>query len=500
MTDAGPEGNIDREIIQTEKVFATFVRKEWQGEMSRVKNMTVGTPAKLMVSFAFPLMLANLGQQLYMIVDTIIVGKGVGVEALAAVGATDWSYWLALWTIQALTQGFSISISQYFGEGNREGIKKTVAMSIWLCLGIGILVTATGLVIGRSLLRLLRTPDNIFDGALVYLMILYAGLLIVTAYNMASSILRSLGDGKTPLIAIVIAAATNILLDLVFVFGFRWGIAGAAVATVLAQLIAFLYCLAVLKHMDLMKLERKDWRMDRSVIRRQCGLGVPLALQHVLIAIGGMILQFAINQYGFVFIAGFTATNKIYGLLESSAISLGYAVTTYMAQNYGAGLYDRIRSGLKTAVVIGAVLSVGVSLIMIGGGKFVLGLFIDQTNPSAAEVLRISYHYLFIMSCLLSSLYLLYAFRNTLQGLGNTSAPFWSGVMEFFARVSVAVVFSGIWGSEAIFYAEPCAWIAATVVLVTVCLKEVRRLPRENAPGMTPVILPYSDTCYNENR
>ena len=373
--------------------------------MSRMKNMTEGSPAKLILSFSLPLMAANLGQQLYMIVDTMIVGKGVGVEALASVGATDWSYWLALWVIQAMTQGFAISISQHFGEGNQSRIKKTVAMSIWLCLGIGVVLTVSGLVFARFLLRILQTPDPIFQGALSYLMILYAGILVVMAYNMAAAILRSLGDGKTPLIAIVIAAITNILLDLLFVLVFRWGVAGAAFATVLAQLLAFIYCLLVMRKIDLLKMERKDWKPESSIIKRQCGLGIPLALQHVLIAIGGMILQSSINRHGFVFIAGFTATNKIYGLLESSAISLGYAVTTYTAQNYGAGRYDRIRNGLKSSVLIAAAMSVCVSAAMIAGGRAVLGLFIDSTSSSAAEVLEISYHYLFIMSCLLSSLY-----------------------------------------------------------------------------------------------
>ena len=441
-----------------------------------MKNMTEGSPAKLILSFSLPLMAANLGQQLYMIVDTMIVGKGVGVEALASVGATDWSYWLALWVIQAMTQGFAISISQHFGEGNQSRIKKTVAMSIWLCLGIGVVLTVSGLVFAQFLLRILQTPDPIFQGALSYLMILYAGILVVMAYNMAAAILRSLGDGKTPLIAVVIAAITNILLDLLFVLVFRWGVAGAAFATVLAQLLAFIYCLLVMRKIDLLKMERKDWKPESSIIKRQCGLGIPLALQHVLIAIGGMILQSSINRHGFVFIAGFTATNKIYGLLESSAISLGYAVTTYTAQNYGAGRYDRIRNGLKSSVLIAAAMSVCVSAAMIAGGRAVLGLFIDSTSSSAAEVLEISYHYLFIMSCLLSSLYLLYAFRNTLQGLGNTVAPFLSGVMEFFARVSVAVYFSRLWGTEAIFFAEPCAWAAATLVLVTVCVRQVGKL------------------------
>ena len=445
--------------------------------LNRVKNMTVGSPLKLLIFFSAPLIAANFGQQLYMIVDAIIVGRGVGVEALASVGATDWSYWLALWVVQALTQGFAIPISQYFGEGNHTRLRQTVAMSIKLCILIGIVLTVICLLIARPLLRLLQTPENIFAGALEYLLTMYGGILIVMAYNMAASILRALGDGKTPLIAISIAAVTNIILDLLFVLVFQWGIIGAAVATVTAQLFAFLYCFRVLKNLELMKIKKEDWNFRRDIVSRQCSLGAPLALQHILISVGGMILQSAINKHGFLFIAGFTATNKIYGLLESSAISLGYAVTTYMAQNYGGGFYSRIRKGLKTAVLIAVLLSVLVSITMIFAGKPILSLFIDNASTNASETLEIAYHYLYIMSCLLLSLYFLYVFRNTLQGLGNAIAPLLSGIMEFFARVSVAYVFTRIWGDEWIFFAEPSAWIAAMVILILICLRSVHRLP-----------------------
>lgn len=446
--------------------------------MSRVKNMTEGSPTNLMVSFAAPLIIANFGQQLYMIVDAIIVGKGVGVEALASVGATDWSYWLALWVIQALTQGFAIPISHYFGEGDKTKIRKSVAMSVKLCLFTGIMLTVICLLMACPLLRLLQTPDNIFKGASEYLLTMFGGILVVMAYNMASAILRAFGDGKTPLIAIAVAAVTNIVLDLLFVLVFQWGIIGAAVATVTAQLLAFLYCLWVLRKLELMKMEKSDWLFSKAIVSKQCRLGIPLALQHVLIAVGGMILQSAINRHGFIFIAGFTATNKVYGLLESSAISMGYAVTTYMAQNYGGGFYQRIRKGLKSAVLIAVVLSLCVSVVMILAGKPILGLFIDSSSADASAVLEVAYHYLFIMSCLLFPLYLLYVFRNTLQGLGNAIAPLISGVMEFVARVSVAYFFTGILGDEVIFYAEPSAWIAATVVLMTECLRNVSRLSK----------------------
>lgn len=447
--------------------------------MNRTTTMTAGNPAKLIINFAFPLILANLGQQCYTIVDAMIVGQGVGVEALAAVGATDWAYWLALWFIGAMTQGFAVPISQYFGECNQKQLKRAVTASIRLCLGIGIFLTVFCLAIGRPLLLLLQTPDNIFDSALSYLITMYCGILIVMAYNMAASILRGLGDGKTPLVAILIAGFTNIVLDALFVLVFKWGILGAAIATLISQLLAFLYCFRILVKMDLMKMTRDDWQIDKNIIRNQCRLGLPPAFQHVLIVIGGMILQFAINQQGFVFIAGFTATNKIYGVLESSAISIGHAISTYSAQNYGAGLYSRIRKGLKSALLIGFSISTTISVAMILFGKHVVALFIDQENANAGEVLDVAYNYLFVMCLTLFTLYMLHIFRSTLMGLGNASAPFWSGVMEFFARVSIAILFTKWFGTGALYFAEPGAWIASIAVLITVCLKMIRELPEE---------------------
>ena len=446
--------------------------------MSRVKDMTSGKPAKLLLLFSFPLILGNLGQQLYMIVDAIIVGQGVGVEGWAAVGATDWTYWLALWVIQGTTQGFGILIAQYFGEGSREKMRKAIAMSIGLCAGTGVLLTGICLLIARPMLRLLQTPENIFNGASAYLLTMFAGILIVMAYNMAASVLRALGDGRTPLIAIVMAAVTNIALDLLFVFGFHWGVVGAAAATVIAQFIAFLYCFAVLRRMELVKLQRKDWHVDRMMIKRLFSLALPLVLQSILIAAGGMVLQSAINRQGFLFLAGFTATNKVYGLLESSAISLGYAMTTYVAQNYGAGLQQRIRQGVKSGVGIAVLFSVGVTILMISGGKPILSLFIDTSSSNAPKVLEIAYQYLFIMSCLLCALYLLYVFRSTLQGMGNTIIPMLSGLMEFLARVCAALIGARIWGETVLFFAEPGAWIAAAVLLVFGCIWKFRKESR----------------------
>ncbi len=449
--------------------------------MSRIKDMTVGSPTKLIATFAFPLILGNLGQQLYMIVDAIIVGQGVGVEALASLGASDWIYWLVLWTVQAMTQGFAILVTQKFGAGDRQGLKQAVTMSVMLCTAMGILFTAVSLLMARPMLVLLKTPDNIFDGALSYLIAMFSGTLIVTAYNLASAILRSFGDGKTPLIAMGIAACTNIVLDLLFVMGFHWGITGAAVATLIAQLISFLYCLLVLRRNPYLRFTKADWRPDATVLLTLMKLGFPLALQHILIAVGGMVLQSVINPYGVELVAGFTATNKLYGLLESSAISFGFAITTYMAQNYGAGRMDRVRLGIRRAVVLLVGVAVGIAVLMIAVGKHLLRLFISAAPELEAAVLDSAYSYLFVMSLFLIILYLLFAYRSALQGLGNTWAPLLSGFLEFAMRIAVAYTFPAFLGAYGLFFAEPGAWLGAVAVLIPTYYWQVRRICRQQA-------------------
>lgn len=445
--------------------------------MDKGKNMTVGKPAQLILTFAIPLIIGNLGQQFYMIVDSIIVGQGVGVKGLAAVGATDWTYWLFLWTIQALTQGFSIPIAQRYGMGDSKGIKKALSMSIILCGIMGLVLTALGLCSIFPLLHLLKTPGDVYDGAASYLQIMFGGLLAVMAYNMSSAVLRAFGDGKTPLIAMGIAAITNIALDLLFVMGFGFGIAGAAAATVIAQAVAFGYCVFFLVKHGIIKFEREDWRLEKGTLQALSESGCSLAFTHILIAVGGMILQSAINFQGAVFIAAFTAANKLLGLLESSAISLGYSVTTYVAQNWGAKLYDRLKKGLKASVFLAVGLSLVITAIMIFAGKPILSLFINPGDEKAAAVLDISYRCLFLMSCFLSFLYLLHILRNALQGIGCGLATILSGAAEFAVRVSSALYFSRQFGETALLFTEPSAWIAAVVVLTAMAiLKFGRRL------------------------
>ena len=431
--------------------------------MQRTTDMTTGNPVKLILKFAFPLILANLGQQLYMIVDAAIVGRGVGVKALASVGAADWIYWLILWTVIGFSQGFSVFVSKSFGEKNYAEMNKNIAMSSVLCVFLGILLTFAGLVVAPMLLDVLDTPQDIVGGARVYLMTMLSGPLIVTAYNMASSILRALGDGRSPLIAMGIAALLNVGLDLLFVFVFEWGIFGAALASVLAQLFSFLYCAFRIVKVDCIHLSKSAFELDFPLMKKLLVFGIPMAFQYIVIALGGIILQSTVNLQGSIFVAGFTAVNKLYGLLESTAISLGIAFSTFFAQNFGAENYKRVRNGLNTGIVMLVGASAIVTFIVLLFTEPLLKIFLDTTTPEGPEALKIGIKYLLVITIPLSVLYLLHLYKNALQSLGIASWSVVSGFGEFFMRVVMSKIVVLYLGTEVLFYVEPFAWLGGLV-------------------------------------
>lgn len=435
--------------------------------MAHIRDMTTGKPAGLLLSFALPLMAGNICQQLYTMVDTMVVGQVLGVEALASLGAADWLNWLVLGIIMGFTQGFSILISQRFGAEDQDGLRKVTAMSTLLSAVIAVVVTVSSLLLAEPVLRLLNTPDNVLPGSLSYLRIIFSGSVIVTAYNMMASILRAMGDSRTPLYAMLVASVVNIGLDLLFVMGFHWGIPGAAAATVIAQVCSCLFCLAVLRRMSVLRMTKTDWHPDGCLCRRLFQLGLPMAFQNTVIAVGGLVIQFVINGFGFLFVAGFTATNKLYGLLELAATSFGFSMATYAGQNLGAKKYRRICEGMRSALKMAVATSVVISAAMIAFGKPVLLLFISGEPGEVAQVLDIAYTYLFIMCCLLSVLYLLHLYRSALQGMGDTVIPMVSGIAELTMRIGCALLLP-IWlGQYGIYFAEIAAWAGAVVILVT---------------------------------
>lgn len=447
--------------------------------MSQVINMTKGNPYKLMLKFVVPVVFTNLGQQLYQLVDAAIVGRGVGVDAFAAVGCTDWTYWMVMWSVGVMTQGFATFVSRYFGKQDKAMTNKAITTSVYLSLIIAAIFTVAGILLARPILELLRTPteNDIMKNAVIYLTTMISGIVIVAFYNLTAAILRAFGDSRSPLIAMVIAAVMNVLLDLLFVMVFHWGVFGAAFASVLSQFMAVIFCTVKIFKIDYVQLDKAAWAWDKELAGQILRFGLPLAIQYVIIHLGGMIVQSTINDQGASFVAGYTAVNKLYGLLECTAISLGAAFTTYGSQNFGAGDYKRVRRGVNVAMV----LAVGVAIVLMLGvlpmRRLLPQIFIDLSEPGAPEAIEVAARYLTNMILSLPILYLVYVHRNNLQAIGIASWSLVSGIAEAVSRVVMAKLCFPFTGVEILFYVEPVAWLMAWLfVLVPYYFYQKKRL------------------------
>ena len=444
-----------------------------------VGDMTTGNPVKLLVSFAMPLMLGNIFQQMYTMTDAAIVGQFAGAAALGAIGSADWICWLIFGVISGVMQGFSILVAQRFGASDVRGMRRALSTILALSAGVIVFFTAFGFISTGPLLRLMGTREELFDQAAGYLYILYGGIVITATYNLLASLLRALGNGRAPLVAMIAASITNIGLDLLFVLVFEWGIYGAAAATVIAQAVASVICFMALARLDQLRLRREDLTFDRADARILLRLSGPMGFQNVLICIGGMAVQTVINGLGFAFVTGFTATNKLYGILEAAAISFGYAITTYTGQNLGAGRLDRIRSGMRSAAAIGFVVSLILTGIVFLCGRFMLSLFIESSADP--EVMNVALRYLRTMASTLWALYFLYVYRSALQGMGDTVMPMASGLVEGVMRVGVAWTLPLLIGPSGIYYAESAAWIGAAILLAISYFYRINKLERTPA-------------------
>ena len=446
--------------------------------MSKSLNMTRGRPLPLLVSFALPLMFGNIFQQLYTVVDTAIVGRGVGMDALAALGTVDWLNWMLLGLATGLTQGFSVRLSQKYGEGDLPALGKIMGQSALLSAGIAVLCVVLSQLGVPLFLWLLRVPQELRGMASLYIRILFGGFPAMMFFNHCAAMLRAIGDSRTPLIAMMTAALTNIALDALAVFVLGWGIAGAAAATVVAQCLSGTICAVRIAKTPVLRMEKQHLRPDYSLASSLLRLGLPVAVKNVIISVGGMILQSIVNGFGMAFIAGYTATNKLYGLLEIAALSYGYAITTYVGQNYGAGEYARIRKGVTTALLLCVATALGISALMVIFGRPITGLFLSADDPEVlAQAASTAYRYLCVMAAALPALYLLFAYQSALQGLGQTAIGLVVGTLELCLRVGFALFSGAVGWAGGLFVAEVSAWIGAAVLLCIVYYRHVRRLP-----------------------
>jgi putative MATE family efflux protein len=445
------------------------------------KNLTIGSPALLIFTFAVPLFIGNLFQQFYNMADTFIVGRTIGVNALAAVGSTGSLMFLILGFMMGFTSGASIITSQRFGAGDEAGIRRSFAATIIVSAGAAVLLTAVSILTARPLLELLRTPPEIIDEAEWYITVIYWGIPASLLFNLLSNTMRSVGDSNTPLVFLVLACVINIILDLVFILAFHTGVEGAAYATVIAQLIAGLLCIPVIvKKIPALKLAAADWRPDAREIAEHLRMALPVGFQTSIIAIGAVAVAYALNRLGTAAVAAFTAAMKIDSIAVMVLYSFGIAMTTYSAQNYGARRIDRIRRGIVQCSFMAGAYSVFIGLLFLFFGRFFSALFL---GGESGAILSMAHEYLVINGAFYLLLAMLFVLRQTLQGLGDSITPTIAGVMELLMRTFAAIILGNLAGYTGICFASPLAWAGALIPISAMLVVTLKRLEREALSG-----------------
>lgn len=428
-------------------------------ESKYIVDMTTGNETRLLLRFALPMVVGNIFQQLYNLVDSAIVGRFVGPNALGAVGVVGSLNFFFFSLCLGLGAGIGILISQYFGAGQEEYIKKIIANAVYVIVAAGILMGLFGIFLAKPVLRLMNTPDANFADAVTYMRIVCGATVVVAVYNGISAILRALGDSRTPLIFLVVASVINIALDLLFVLVFHLGVAGAAWATIISQAIAAggSVVFAVLKN-PYLQLKKEHFLIDRGIIKKSFQIGLPVAGQNALIAFSCIALQSVVNRYGPVVMAAFTATSRVEQLVQQPFNSLGMAVSTFAGQNAGAGEFERVKTGCKKASMLVVAFSVLMIIVMFTCGTAIVSLFIKET-----EIIEIGAKGLQITSFMYFGLGTIYVMRGMLNGVGDAPYAMINGICEVAGRVGFAFLLMmipsvGIWG---VWYTNGLTWMLA---------------------------------------
>ena len=434
-------------------------------EMKSAQNdMTVGNPMKIIFGFTLPIFIGNVFQQFYNMADAVIVGKFVGNKALAAVGSTGTIMFLIYGFVVGMTAGFTVLTAQKFGAGDMKGMRKTVAGAGILSFVVGALLTILFMAFMKPLLILMYTPSDIFADAYSYIMIVSGGILAQMLYNLLSSILRALGNSKLPLVFLIISALLNIVLDLVFIVGFGMGAKGAAVATVIAQGVSGILCLFyIIAKIPILHLKREDLDVGSTIYKNQLRIGVPMALQYSITAIGTMMVQSSLNILGSTLVAAYTAAGKIEQVVTQAYVAMGTTMATYAAQNMGAGSVKRIREGFKACTVIGVVYSFVAAGFIMTVGKYMTYLFVSEDVDIIMNSVDI---YLKCIGIFFIPLAVVNIYRNGIQGLGYGLLPMMAGVAELIGRGVVAVIAGAKRSYPGVCLAGPAAWVLAGGLLI----------------------------------
>lgn len=428
------------------------------------KDMTSGKPIKLIWNFTIPLLIGNLFQQLYNMADTFIVGRTIGVHALASVGSTGSIIFLILGFANGLTAGLAIPLAQRYGAKNYSGVKRSFYVSILISAVVAILLTILSMVFCRQILEIMQTPVEIIDGAYDYLMVIFAGIFSSMAFNLLSNIFRSIGDAKTPLYFLVIACIMNIILDVVFIAGFGMGVEGAGYATVLSQIFSALACiLYIWKKIPILRLNSKDFVAKSLDVKEHIRISFPMAFQSSIIAIGAIIIQITLNQLGATAVAAYTAAQKIDQVAILPMMSFGVTMATFVAQNYGAKKYDRIWRGVRDCIKLSLTFAISVGIILNLFSPIFIRTFVGVGHE---EVVELGAIYFITNGTMYSLLSLLFIYRYTLQGVGKTFTPTVAGIMELCMRAFAAVVLSNLYGYTGATMANPLAWLGSLIPLM----------------------------------
>ena len=450
-----------------------------------VRDMTHGSPLKLIVAFWFPVLLGNLFQQVYNLVDSVIVGRFVGVEAFAGVSATGSLNFLILGFLLGMCSGCAIPVAQSFGENDPHKMRKYFANAIYLCGGISVVMSVATVLLTRPILRWIGTPEDILEEAYHYIVYIFGGMFAIMLYNLSSGVLRAVGNTRTPLFFLVLSCLVNVGLDLLFVVGLHMGVTGAAVATVTAQLLSGILCMWVIfSRYDVLRIRGDEWQPDRAYLGSLAGMGLPMGLQFSITAIGSLILQTAVNGLGSDAVAAIGAGGKVYTLFCCPFEAIGATMATWCGQNLGAKRLDRVREGVRVALAVMTVYALLANIAARFAGEPLVRLFItdggDGIILNAVRHLRMAVNF-FIP--LLS----IFIFRNSLQGLGFSRIAMFAGLFELMGRAFVAFVLVRSMGFDGAILAHPAAWLMANVLLIPAWFAALRRL--EHRPEYAPALM-----------
>lgn len=441
-----------------------------------VKDMTYGSSAKQILFFALPLMVGNLFQQFYNMADSMIVGRTLGTDALGAVCSTGSLNFLVLGFVTGLASGFCIPVAQFFGAKDYRNLRRSVTNMIYLAVGITALLTLLTAIFTDDILRLLGTPEDIFEDAYDYIIVIFLGMAATMFYNILAGLLRALGDSRSPLIFLIIASIINIGLDFFFILVCNMGVAGAGIATVIAQAFSGLLCLIyIIKKSTVLRLQKSDWRPSLSMMKKLLYLGLPMALQFSITAVGSLILQQSVNSLGTDAVSAVGAGNKTSMMLTQPMEAMGVALATFCGQNLGAGKIDRARRGVHQGIWMIMVYVAVATIASLCFGQYLALLFVTADELA---VIGDIHKLLSIVGAFYWSLGILFVYRNAVQGLGYGVPAMAAGLFELIARAVIGLFAVPVFGFEAACIAGPLAWIAADLLLIPVFYIVIHKLKK----------------------